>query len=140
QRWNQMRAWGPTDSRWDPQPEPPGDYPGAAVTYATPDVATAFGAAFQDRRAITLSGGRTLAGWTPVRTLRLLDLTDTWAVRNQASTSLDSAPKSTCRAWARVIHDTWPSLDGMRARSTMTGRPIVVLFAPAADSYLSGPT
>lgn len=139
QRWNQMRTWGPADSRWDPHPDPPAEHPDSAVLYAATDTTTAFGEVFQDRRALTLSGSRALVGWTAARALRLLELTSTWAVRNRASASLHAAPKSTCRAWARAIRNTWPTLDGLYVPSTITLLPMVVLFAPAADSFPAGP-
>ncbi len=130
QRWDQLRNWGPVDARWDPHPEPPAEQPDSAVLYAATDVTTAFGEVFQERRAITISDGRA----------RLLDLTQTWAVRNGASASLHAAPKSTCRAWSQAIHATWPALDGLYVPSTMTLRPMVVLFAPAANSFPDTPS
>ncbi|MGI8947688.1 MAG: RES family NAD+ phosphorylase [Ornithinimicrobium sp.] len=139
QRWDQMRTWGPVDSRWDPHPEPPGDDPDSAVMYAAPEVTPTLGEVFVHRRAITLSAAHALVGWTPTRALELLDLTGTWAVRNGASASLHAAPRSTCRRWAQAIRETWPELDGLRAPSTITLRPMVVLFAPALDSFPDGP-
>lgn len=138
--WDEMRTWGPTlDSRWDPHPEPVGDHESEAVMYTATDYTTAFGEVFQGTRSVTLSASRALASWVPRRTLRLLDLTDTWAVRNGASGSLDSAPHSTCRAWAREIRNTWPDLDGLLTQSTITKRRVVTLFAPARDSFPDGP-
>lgn len=139
QRWDQMRTWGPVDSRWDPHPDPPDDHPASAVMYSAPDVTTAFGEVFQHRRAITLSDAHALVGWTSVRPLRLLDLSDTWAVRSGASASLHAAPRGTCRSWAKDIRHTWPELDGLHVPSTMTSRPMVVLFTPALDSFPAGP-
>ncbi|WP_207947706.1 RES domain-containing protein [Occultella glacieicola] len=112
------------------------------MTYTATDVLTAFGEAFQTRRRIVLSEHQSLVSWVPSRPLRLLSLlppttpTGTpWALRNGASASLDSAPKSTCRAWARSIAETWPDLDGIHVRSPVTGQPMVTLFAPAATTY-----
>ena len=34
-----------------------------------------------------------------------------------------------------AAYTTWPELDGLWAPSTMTGRPNVVLWTPAADSF-----
>lgn len=140
-RWDQMRAWGPDmSSRWDPHPEPVGDHQDERVMYAATDYATAFGEVFQGTRSVTVSPSKALAAWLPRRPLRLLDLTDTWAVRNGASGSLNSAPRSTCRAWAREIRSAWPDIDGLLTRSTMTNRPVVTLFAPARDSFPDGPS
>ncbi len=137
--WNRLRTWGPVASRWDPQPEPAADHPDNGVLYAAGDVTTSLAEVFQDRRAVTLSDHRALAGWRPTRPLRLLDLTGTWAVRNGASASLHAADKSTCRAWARQIRQTWPDLDGLHVPSTMTLRPMLVVYAPAADSFPAWP-
>ncbi|GAB2707620.1 RES family NAD+ phosphorylase [Arthrobacter bambusae] len=144
--WSATREFGPVQScRWDPHPEPRGYHPGVSVLYAATDPTTAFAEVFQSRRSITVSGRKALAGWAPARELRLLDLMSdlmngSWALRNGASASLDSAPKSTCRAWARAIADTWKDLDGLYVRSTVTGVPMAVLFAPAADSYPANPS
>jgi hypothetical protein len=108
--------------------------------YTATDYTTAFGEVFQRNRAITVSGARALASWLPTRPLRLLDLTDAWAVRNGASGSLDSAPHSTCRAWAQAVRGTWPDLDGLYTQSTMTRRPVVTLFAPARDAFPASPS
>lgn len=140
QTWNQMRAYGPLASmRWDAHPPPPGDDLDAAVSYAGTDVVTAFAEKFQDRRAVTVSDAQALAGWEPTRTPRLLDLTGTWLLRNGASASLSSTRKDACRGWARAIRDAWPDLDGLYVSSTMTGRPMVVLYAPSADTYPNAP-
>ncbi|MFT3873142.1 MAG: hypothetical protein QM714_10920 [Nocardioides sp.] len=61
-------------------------------------------------------------------------------MRNGASGSLDSAPRNTCRAWARVIGSTWPDLDGLLTHSTITRRPLVTLFGPAHDAFPDGPS
>lgn len=145
QRWDEMRTVGPlVQMRWDPhhlphREEPP---PARAVAYTAADVLTAFGETFQARRRIVLSEHQALVSWVPTRPLRLLNLLPptsptgtSWALRNGASASLDSAPKSTCRAWARSIADTWPDLDGIHVRSTVTGQPMVTLFTPAATAY-----
>lgn len=138
--WNQLRTYGPVDSRWDPQPEPPAEYPDHGVLYAATDVTTSFAEVFQDRRAITLSGNRGLAGWQPARALRLLNLTGMWATHNGASASLHAANKNACRAWARQIRHTWPDIDGLYVPSTMTLRPMVVIYTPATDSFPAGPS
>ena len=72
--------------------------------------------------------------WEATRPLRLLDLSSKWALRNGASVSLDSARRSTCRAWARAVRVQLPDIDGLRTRSTMTGGDMTVLFSPAQDS------
>lgn len=134
--WNQFRTYGPlTSMRWDPHP---GEHPAAGtggVLYAAGDIATCLAEVYQTTRLVdTGSGAPALTAWTPLRALRLLDLTGAWALRNTASAALTAAPRVVCRRWARAIHTTWPDLDGLYVTSTMTGRPNVVLWQPAADS------
>lgn len=140
QRWNDLREFGPISTmRWDPHPSPQGVYPGAAVSYASPNVATAFAEAFQHRRAITLSSAQALVGWMPSRELRMLDLTGQWLLHNGASSSLAGGRKDRCRAWSHAIGQTWPDLDGLYVPSTMTNAPMVVLYAPSRSAFPAGP-
>ena len=139
-RWDDLRQYGPVSSmRWDPHPAPAGVHKGVGVSYASPYLDTAVAEAFQNERMVTLSGERALVGWVPVRPLRLLGVTGEWTIRNGASASLNSACRSTCREWARIIHQTWPELDGLLVTSTMTGKASVVLFTPAASSFPASP-
>ena len=57
-----------------------------------------------------------------------------------AAFALATAPKSTCRAWARQIRATWPDLDGLWAPSTMTGDANVVLWSPGGSSLPASPS
>ena len=143
-RWDEPRTFGPLDSRWDPHPPPTGEHPHHGVLYAGTDTTTTLGEIFQRDRIVDLVDlDRQLTGWEPTRDLVLLDLTDTWAVRQDASYALSHAPKSTCRVWASAIHDQLvvdgPRLDGLWVDSTITGRPMAVLFGPAEDSFPSAP-
>ncbi|MEO7059452.1 MAG: RES family NAD+ phosphorylase [Lapillicoccus sp.] len=133
--WDELRQWGPTTSRWDPQPPPPGPST-LGVAYAALDVSTALAEVFPQTRVVdTRSLVPCLTAWRPTRDLRLLDLTDTWPIRAGAAHALTSAPRAVCRAWARAIVDTWPELDGLWSLSTMTGAPTVTLFTAAADAF-----
>jgi hypothetical protein len=71
----------------------------------------------------TRAGAATLTAWQPQRSLRLLDLSGMWLLRNPASAALLAAPRSICRRWARAIYTAWPELDGLSVPSTLTGRP-----------------
>ena len=140
-RWDELREHGPIpEMRWDPHPTPRGDHPGVGVSYATPFIETAVAEKFQGRRVVNLTGDVALTGWTPTRPLALLGLDRDWPVRNGASASLGAQAKSTCRAWARAIHQTWPELDGLLVTSTMTGQASVVLFSGSADSFPGYPS
>ena len=118
-----------------PRRLPTGEHPEHGVLYTAGDLLTCVAEVFADTRVIdTRSDMPLLQVWETTRSLRLLDLTSTWALRNGASVSLDSALRSTCRAWARAIRIQLPDIDGLRARSTMTGGEMTVLFSPARDS------
>lgn len=141
QPWNGFRAYGPLGTaRFDPHPAPKGDHPGYGVAYVAGDEATCAAERFQSSRTIALTGEHDLTGWLPARDLELLDLTGTWALRNGAAASLGAAPRSVCRAWSATIRRTWPDLDGLLSRSTMTGRRMITLFEPAADSFPPAPS
>lgn len=139
--WSALRHWGPAATmRFDPHPPPPREHVEVGVTYTALDIATAVTATFQQYRIIDSTGGRPKAtAWQPTRPLRLLNLTDDWALRNGASHSLASGPRSSCRTWARVIAETWPDLDGLWTQSTLTGRINVTLWAPAANTFPAQP-
>lgn len=138
--WNGFRMFGPlSTARFDPHPPDRGVHLGYGVSYAALDVATAVAEVFQHTRTVRAAPDVQLTAWTPARSLRLLDLTGDWALRNGAAHSLYAAPWRTCRAWSRAIHDAWPDLDGLWAPSTMTGQPIVVLYERASDSFPARP-
>ena len=112
--WGELRTWGPHPRcRWDPHPLPTGEHPEHGVLYTAGDLLTCVAEVFADTRVIdTRSDMPLLQVWEATRPLRLLDLTSTWALRNGASVSLDSALRSTCRAWARALpRDTAPLAD-----------------------------
>lgn len=138
--WGRLRSWGPVARcRWDPHPEPPGDHPGEGVLYTSGDLITCVAEVFADTRVIdTRCDTPVLQIWQATRAMRLLNLIGPsggqWALRNGASAALNSAPRSTCRAWARAVREQAPDLDGLVVKSTMTDREMAVLFAPAASS------
>ena len=138
--WHGFRTFGPLHTaRFDPHPPTRGDHPGYGVIYAGHDIATCVAEVFQAARAVHASPNIQLAGWKPVRPLRLLNLTGDWALRNGGSHSLFAAPKPTCRNWSRAIHRQWPDIDGLLSPSTMTGRPIVTLYEPAGVTFPGRP-
>jgi hypothetical protein len=134
--WDGFRTFGPLASaRFDPHPPTAGDHPGSGVLYAAQDLATSVADVFQVTRLVnTVTNAPHLTSWNPTRRLRLLDLTGTWGIRNQAAASLAAAPRPTCRTWARAIRTEWPDLDGLYVPSTMTGTPTIVLWEPATAS------
>lgn len=150
--WDGFRTWGPLPSmRFDPHPPPVGDHdegvlyvamdnPSAGDLAASHALATALAEVFQGTRLIdTISGAPHATSWFPTRMLRLLDITEGWALRNGASASLTAAPRNVCREWSRAIREQHPDLDGLLSRSTMTGGHNIVLFDPARDSLPTAP-
>lgn len=141
--WDEPRFFGPlAGMRFDPHPGgAPADHTRIGVHYNATDVDTAVAEVFQRTRVIDpVTGAPYLTGWEPTRPLRLLNLTGTWPVRNGASAALAAAPRSTCRAWARAIHDELsPDVEGLYVPSTMTGAANVVLWAPALAAAPAAP-
>lgn len=148
--WNELRAFGPVSScRWDPHPEPRqlhtatgspirGLAPAVAYTAADPD--TAF-VEVSHSGVITLSSDRALTAWEPRIPLELLDLVGSdFLMRHGATDSLLSAPRSTCRAWARAIWEQLGgSISGVLTRSTWTGGLVIVLFPMSAGHFPAAP-
>lgn len=147
--WNAFRTYGPLPTmRWDPHPGPVGEHPGSGVLYTATDLRTAVAEVFQTQRRIDPMGaGISATTFVPTRPLRLLALLaedSPWLLRHGASHSLMAAPRDTCRAWAREIARAEPSdgqgpVDGLWTESTMTGRPMVVLFDRAATALPEAP-
>lgn len=139
--WNAFRTFGPLPAaRYDPHPEPRGEHPTYGISYTAADLRTAIDEVFQaTRRVDTTSGDPYATSFTPIRPLRLLDLTGCWPVRNGAGQSLAIAPRPTCRAWSRAIHQQWDDIDGLWAPSTLTGAPIVALYLKAAPAIPATP-
>lgn len=141
-KWNGLREFGPLrQMRWDPQPLPLDLHPGFGVAYCATDPTTAFAEVFQSLRIIRVTATRALSAWLPSRDLKLLDLTGLWATKNGASASLHSAPKATCRGWAKTIHAEGAKIqvDGIYTPSTMTLEPLVVLFSSALSAFPAAP-
>lgn len=138
--WDQLRYWGPSSARFDPHPPPPRVHSGAGVSYAAADLPTALAEVFGDRRVVnSRRHDPYVVAWRPARNLRLLDLRSTWPVRNGASHAITSGRHDLCRAWARAINARWPDADGLLSASAMTGRDVIVVWTPAADSFPSTP-
>lgn len=139
--WNVLRGYGPLATmRWDPHPPPPEDRPFFAVGYAAADAATALAEVFQLGRLIdTARAAPNIVAWEPLRPLRLLDLRGSWALRAGAAHALSAAPRPVCRRWSQAIREARADIDGLWAPSTMTGRPVAVLFSPSADSFPTTP-
>lgn len=141
-RFGEMRAFGPLRSaRFDPHPEPPGMSSNERVLYVSGDLLTAIAERYQRRRAVILSEPTSpiVYSWSPLRVLRLVDLTGTGATRLGASQALTTGPRSVTRRWARAMRATWPDADGLYYRSSMSGGGCAACWGPAADSFPDKP-
>lgn len=108
---------------------------------------TAFAAAilevFQAQRMIRVGDGApTLVGFEPVRTLRLLDLSDSdWVTVAGGNSAISSGERMRSRAWARAIFEHYPDIDGVVAASSLvpTAR-VATLWTSAANALPDHPS
>jgi hypothetical protein len=144
--WNSFRSVGPAAAaRFDTHPPTVdgsvAEAPGHEVLYAGLTLRTCVAETFQLARVVDRQTDRPwLVVWRPVRVLRLLDLAGTWPTRAGASQAISSGPRARSRAWARVIHEAYPDIDGLWYRSSMdSGDPAVCLWAEARDAMPAQP-
>jgi len=132
-RWNDFRDAGPIASaRFDHHL--PGEKRG--VLYGAASLTTCVAEVFQSTRVIDrVADDRCLTAFRTTRAVRLLDLTADWPTRAGASQAIASGPRPRAQAWARVIYDAYPTIEGLWYPSSMHGgHPAVVLFERAADA------
>ena len=134
--WNELRRYGPIRRfRFDPQPPgPPALHPSEGVMYLAPDIATCVAEVFQDTRSIRPAAAQSLSGFETATELELLDLTGDWPLKVGAAHAINATgAMQTTRAWAVAFRTCFPNADGLWYLSSLTGRPAVALFSPAAD-------
>jgi hypothetical protein len=144
--WDGFRTVGPVAAaRFDTHPPTPdgsvAEAVGHDVLYAGLTLRTCVAESFQLTRVLDRRTDRPwLAIWRPECALRLLDLAGTWPTRAGASQAISSGPRAKSRAWARVIREAYPDLDGLWYRSSMdAGLPAVCLWTPARDAMPARP-
>lgn len=124
--WNAFRSWGPSArGRFDHHSSPPGDNPDRAILYAAGDGVTALVEVFQTTATVHRTRDEP---WLVVlsvdRPIRLLDLRGSWSIRAGASMAITGAEEpATTQAWARAIHEDYPTLHGILYPSAMRGQP-----------------
>ena len=141
-RWNEFRYWGPVKKmRFDLHPQPVGMHD-RGVMYTAFDALTPIAEVFQSSRRIDARTGPgsfdyIIAGWIPVRTLRLLNLASSrFPIRNGASAQLSVGVKRYTQEWAnRIDEQLGDRVDGIWSWSPMTVQPMATLFNRAADSF-----
>lgn len=133
--WEQFRAWGPTDARFDHHVPPP-SIQTRQILYgaAGPKAAlTAVAEAFQSTRVVERARrAPTWAAFDCARDLRLLDLTGTWPTKAGASMAIASGPRVRARRWSQAIYAAFPDVEGLFYGSSMNANePCVALYERA---------
>ncbi|MFT3661839.1 MAG: RES family NAD+ phosphorylase [Gordonia sp. (in: high G+C Gram-positive bacteria)] len=152
--WNGFRYFGPTTSRFDHQEPPAALDPVRGVLYLAPSmndargdrmssVETALLECFRDRGIVDVSTDRPyFALFTPVRRLRLLDLSDSeWVTVAGANAAITSGPREAARQWARAVYDRYDDVDGVFYATS--NRPLsrsIALWERGADAFPTRPT
>lgn len=132
--WNELRHYGPVDGqRFDPHEPPTGARKSQGVQYVAGTALVALTETFQRTRLIPVHNAALwLYGWTPVRSLRLLDIRSDFGASNGASAAFNAADKATTRDWARAAHRQWTDIDGLLYTAKVSGGDAIALFTNAA--------
>ena len=142
-RWNALRYFGPTSGRFDhhlPDDKGRGQIQERGITYVAADTLTCLAELFQGAlRTI----GRTrrspwLVSFPLAAEVRLLDLTETFALRAGASMKLMSGPVSYAQNWARGFYEVYTDVHGLYYPSSMTNRQAVA-FNERVDALVVFP-
>ncbi len=140
--WSTMRAWGPTDARFDHHPPPARLHPTRSVLCAAEVGPCAVAEVFQRTRLI--DRGRSapwLVSFLLQRDVSLLDLTGTWPTRAGASMNINSGPRPRARRWSQRIHAAYSTVEGLYYASSMyANAPAVALHERAASAIPAAPT
>lgn len=141
QAWNQLRYFGPLNSRWDHHLPDGAGNPGAqarGIYYAARDAKTCLAEVFQvTRRIDRVFEAPWLVVFETQAELRLLDLTGDFATRVGASMAIHSASRARARAWARALYEVYPEIQGiLYAASMRGGMPAVALNERALTAPL----
>jgi len=147
--WNELRAFGPTSSRFDHHPLPRRQHPTRRIAYAALGL-TAFTAAIAEH--FQLAGGAVgpldLDRHHPTATvfdlalpLTLLDLDTGWVTRAGGNQAIRTGPRGVARDWARAIHRHHKEVDGLVYGSTVWGPGrCLALWERATPAFPEAPT
>ncbi len=130
--WNELRAWGPTNSRFDHQ-LPPAGVSSRGIIYLAEFGDTCFAEVFQTTRTIdVLKDAPWLVAFKLDRDVFLLDLTGPWPTQAGASAAINSGPRPRARRWSRTIYQAYPKVEGLLYASSMDGnRPAQAFYERA---------
>ena len=139
--WNEFRAYGPTDSRFDHH-IPPAAVQARKIMYGARHGPTCIAEVFQPGRTIDrTSRSPWLAGFRLTKALSLLNLTGAWPTRAGASMAINTGLRSRARLWSQAIYETYPTIDGLFYCSSMdANRSAVALYERAESALPSTPT
>ena len=142
--WNQFRAWGPTDSRFDHQLPPP-CLQAREILYGAVGsgaAVTAIAEVFQASRVV--EANRRAPAWAAfdsAEDLPLLDLTGTWPTKAGASMAITSGQRARARRWSQAIYTAFPNVDGLLYGSSMhANEPSIALYERARRAMPARPT
>jgi len=134
--WNRFRAWGPTGSRFDPQPPPPGPSD-REILYAAALGPVCVAEVFQETRTVDRRRNDPwLVAFETTRDLTLLDLAGAWPTRAGGSQAISSGPRKRAQRWSREIYEAFPVLDGLRYPSSMAGGEAAFALYDRAEDAL----
>ena len=133
--WNALRAYGPTQGRFDHHLSPP-RVQDRSILYAAEEGAICFAEVFQDMRLIDRTARDPwLAGFVLRGPLRLLDLTGAWPTRAGASMAINTGPRFRAQRWSRAIYEAYPEACGVYYASSMyRNRPCAALYERGAET------
>lgn len=138
--WNQFRAYGPNDARFDHQCAGAEGQPlvqEREILYAATSLVTCLAEVFQRTRIIRRSiGDPWLVGFTLQSELRLLDLTSQWPTQTgKASAAISMGSRSRARRWSQAIYEAYPDAHGLYYASSMNAlQPCIALYERARST------
>ena len=125
QAWDQLRYFGPLNSRWDHHVPDVAGHPRAqerGIYYAARDAKTCLAEVFQATRRIDrVFQAPWLVVFETLATLKLLDLTGDFPTRMGASMAIHSGSRGRARGWARDLYEAYPEIQGILYAASMHG-------------------
>ena len=139
-KWNELRAWGPTNARFDHQSLPPGPSD-RKILYAAELGRACLAEVFQDTRTIDRTRRQPwIVAFQLTRDVSLLDLSGLWPTRAGASQAISTGPRRRAQRWSRRIYEAFPDIEGLCYPSSMCGgEPVYALYERAENAVARTP-